>query len=197
MLVISLLFSEFLDEHIDHVCNDLTLLNDVDVSLLFKKCTFFTKTFDYINYVIQPRHPEFASHSMNAIRGLQRPTNLTERRSFFGMCKIFRCFIANFARLPALLNKNIMHATHRLSEHSTSTKCIHWACKSVHLSFLPPTHSQMQLETWLQIPTFVMLKNDTFFLKITRMYHGNTPKLFKISDRQRMQVHTTQRDFLQ
>lgn len=91
-------------EHIGHVRKAVTLLQNAGVTLKQKKCWIFTETIDYLGYVIRPRHPEIASHTTSAISGLQAPTNLTEFRSFLGLCDAFRQFIPNFARIAAPLN---------------------------------------------------------------------------------------------
>lgn len=81
-------FSRTPVEHIDHVRHVLTLLHDDGVILKLKKCRFFTDTIDYLSHVIRPRRSEIASHTTDAIRGLQTPTSPTELRSFLGLCNV-------------------------------------------------------------------------------------------------------------
>lgn len=57
--------------------------------------------------VIRPRRLEIALHTTDAISGLKTPTNLTELRSFLGLCNVFRRFAPNFTFLAAPLNMKL------------------------------------------------------------------------------------------
>lgn len=50
-----LLFQQTPDEHIQHVCQVLTLLNNADVTLNLKKCEFLTNCINYFGHVIRPQ----------------------------------------------------------------------------------------------------------------------------------------------
>ena len=100
-------FSKTGEEHIDHVRSVLSLLADAGVTLKLKKCFFFTDKIDYLGHVIRPGKLQIAEHTTDAIRQLQAPTNLTELRSFLGLCNVFRRFVPNFARIAAPLNRKL------------------------------------------------------------------------------------------
>lgn len=63
---------------------------------ILRKCLFFTDTIGYLGHVILLKHLEHASHTMDAIRELQLPTNLTKRRSLLGLCNEFRWLVPKY-----------------------------------------------------------------------------------------------------
>lgn len=101
-------FSKSPEEYIEHVRHVFTLLSDAAITLKLKKRCFFTDTIDYLGgLIIRPRQLEIAPNTTVAIRGLEPPTSLTELRLFLGMCKEFRRFVPNFARIAAPLKKRL------------------------------------------------------------------------------------------
>lgn len=82
----NVIFSTVCEHHIDHVGNGLTLLKNAGVIPKLKKCRFITEAVDYMVRVIRPRSLKIASHTTHPIPGLRAPTNITELRSFLGMC---------------------------------------------------------------------------------------------------------------
>lgn len=99
------IFSETPEEHIHHTQEILTLLKNAEVTLKLRKCQVFTEIIDCLGNVIRPRRIEIASYTKDAITGSQEPTNITEIRSFQGLCNVFGRLVPNFARLAAPLNK--------------------------------------------------------------------------------------------
>lgn len=77
--------NKILKQHINHVCKNLSLLNNADASLKLKKRNFFTDTITYLDHVISPTRLELASHTISNMCGLDPPTVLTELRSFPGL----------------------------------------------------------------------------------------------------------------
>lgn len=85
----------------------LSLFYNAGVTFKLKKCDSFTETINYQGHVIRPRGLEFASHTTDAIRELQPPTSLTELRSFFGLCTVFRRFVPQFVRVAVPLKRQL------------------------------------------------------------------------------------------
>lgn len=92
------IFFKTSEEHFRYIREVLTLLNNANITFKLKKCQLFVKTVDYQGHVIRPRRLEIASHSTDAIHGLQKPTNITELQSFSGLCNILRQFVPNFCK---------------------------------------------------------------------------------------------------
>lgn len=83
------------------------MLSDACVTLKLKKCSFFTDTMDYLGHVIRPGKLEIATPAIEAIKGVKQLINVTELRSFLGLCNIFRLFVPNFPRISAPQNKKL------------------------------------------------------------------------------------------
>lgn len=101
----SVVFSEFLEEHIKHIRNILTLHSGAGASLKIEQCHFFGDFINSIEHVICPRRLKVASNTTKAIRNHRTLTSLPQIRSFLGLCSVFCRFAPNFARIAALLNK--------------------------------------------------------------------------------------------
>lgn len=93
------------EEHIEYVRQVFTLLNEADVTHSLMKCEFFNNCMDYLGHVIRLERLEWSTRTIDAVRGLQHASNLTELRSFFGLCNVFRRFVPNLTPFAAPLNK--------------------------------------------------------------------------------------------
>lgn len=82
---------------IEHVRQVLTLLGTAGVMLCLKKCKVFLNGVNYLRHVICPGHLKVSTQMIDEVQGLQHPANLTELRSFFGFCNVFRRLVPNFA----------------------------------------------------------------------------------------------------
>lgn len=94
-------FSKVPQQHTDHVRRVILLLNRAGASIKLKKFKFFMDSINYLDQVIYPRRLDFASHTTDAIRGIQPPTKLTEPCLCLGLDNIFEWFIPNFAQITA------------------------------------------------------------------------------------------------
>lgn len=72
-----------------------------------KTCKLFTDTIDCLGYTSCPKFLELASCKSDALRGLQPPTNLTQKPSFLGSFNDFHRFNSNFARISAPLSRRL------------------------------------------------------------------------------------------
>lgn len=98
-------FSKMSQQYIDHVRNFLILLHSADAKFKLKECEFLTNTIYYLGQNIGPRHLKLASLTTNGNRALHLPTDLTELRSFIGLCNVFRRFVLTFAWIAAVLKQ--------------------------------------------------------------------------------------------
>lgn len=101
------IFSKAPELNRDHVRKGLIFLRNPAVTLDLWECWFLKETIDYSGRAILPRRLGIASHTTDPIRCLRAPTNLTNLRSFLGLCNFFRTFVPSFIRLASLLNKKL------------------------------------------------------------------------------------------
>lgn len=97
-------FSKIAERHIEHILSDLTLFQRGGVTLKPKKRILFTNQIDYLRHVKWLRQSQIASSTADAIRLFQQPPNISEMRSFLGLCDLFRRLVSTSARTAALLD---------------------------------------------------------------------------------------------
>lgn len=86
-----------------------------------KKFEFFTRLVDYLSYVIGPGRLQMSTRTIDAVRGIDRPANLTKLLSSLELFSVFWQFILPiFACVVTLLNKQPrngpLEAFYRLSD---------------------------------------------------------------------------------
>lgn len=72
------------------------------------QCRFFQESVDYIQHFISPGQLHVESKCQDAIREALQLGNISELRSFLGLCKVYPRFDPNFERIAAPLNKKLM-----------------------------------------------------------------------------------------
>lgn len=102
-----ILFLRTPDEHNENVRQVMTLLNDAGVTLNLNKCKFFANFIDYVGHVLNPGHLEVVTRTIYAVLRFEHPTNLTEFRSFLGLCNGIPRIVSSFAYIAAPLNEKI------------------------------------------------------------------------------------------
>ena len=102
-----IVYSKNVSEHYDHLRVVLDLLMSAGVSLRIEKCHFFQESCDYLGHKISPGKLEVAKKCQEAIKKAIPPTNVTELRSFLGLCNVYRRFVASFARVAAPLTAKL------------------------------------------------------------------------------------------
>lgn len=77
------------EQQFNHVRKIHLLLYNARATLMFKKCSFVTKTIDYMYHISRPRRPELASHTKDATYGLKPQASL----SSWGLFKDYAPFL--------------------------------------------------------------------------------------------------------
>lgn len=96
------LVSHSLVKDMENVRNVLTLLSKAAVTPKLKRCSIFMGTIAYCGHVIHLRSLEIALHMTDAMQKLKALRNMTELKSFSGLCNVSRWFVPNFARTASL-----------------------------------------------------------------------------------------------
>lgn len=64
-----------------------------------EKSGFFGATIAYLGYGIGARRLKIESRRTEAIKGLEVSRNVTDSKSFIGLCNVIRQFVPNFAKI--------------------------------------------------------------------------------------------------
>jgi len=100
-----IVFSKNHEEHIEHLDEVLTLLQEAGIKLKLKKCFFFRDEVEYLGFRIRPgtlsASPDAKARA--AINIATFPTTSTQMKSFLGCCNVYRRFIKGFAKVSTPL----------------------------------------------------------------------------------------------
>jgi len=80
-----IIFSNSVEEHIQHVDEILFALSEAGVTLKISKCRFFTRKVEYLGHFISPGSLEADTTNVKCLRDAVPPTTKSEVRSFLGM----------------------------------------------------------------------------------------------------------------
>lgn len=102
-----LTFTADFEQHVAALDELFTRLKAANIKLNAKKCDIFLNSVKYLGYVVNPNGILPDPDKTRAINAFKTPTNITEARSFIGMCNFFRRFIKGFAAIARPINDTI------------------------------------------------------------------------------------------
>ena len=106
-----IIFSQSVDEHLDHLEEVFRRLRDANVKLNPKKCSFVKQRVEYLGHVVTPEGISPNPDKVRVVQEFPTPTNLKELRSFLGLANYYRRFVRGFSNianpLNALTKKNV------------------------------------------------------------------------------------------
>ena len=70
-----------------------------------QKCQLFKKQVDFLGRVINEQGVHSNPQNIECVKNWPLPKNITELRSFLGMCSYYRRFIANYSHVAKLLTR--------------------------------------------------------------------------------------------
>lgn len=100
-----IIYSNNIKDHLKHVEEILSCLNDAGITLKLKKCEFFTNNVHYLGYKIHPGQLEIDKAVTAALKEAKHPRDQTELKSLLGLCNVHRWFVTRFSHVAAPLIK--------------------------------------------------------------------------------------------
>lgn len=90
-------FSETLDEHVQHLRAVFMALERVSLQVKLKKCQMTCGSIRHLGHVVGSGTHAPDPDKLAAIQSLQAPTTKKEIRSVLGLCRYYRGYIPNYA----------------------------------------------------------------------------------------------------
>jgi hypothetical protein len=120
-----LIYSESLNEHIEHLRAIFGALCEARLFAKLEKCTFCTDRVAFLGYVVTPQGIEVDEAKIEGIKSWPIPVTLTQLRSFLGLVGFYRRFMRDFSTIVAPLNdltkKGVPFYWSVAQEHSFNT----------------------------------------------------------------------------
>lgn len=100
-----LIFSETLEDHLQHVRMVIERVMATGLKLKPVKCHFVRHEVEYLGHVVTPDGLKPNLHRVAAVREFATPRNVTETRQFLGLASYYRRFILRFAKIAQPLHQ--------------------------------------------------------------------------------------------
>ena len=94
-----IVFSETLEEHVDHLRIVFTRLRMAGLKLNPAKCRFVCDEVEYLGHLIIPTGLKPNKCNLAAVREFPVPKNLKQLQQFLGLTSHYRRFIHNYAKI--------------------------------------------------------------------------------------------------
>jgi len=100
-----IVFSRDFDSHIERLQQIFDRLKVANLKLHVKRCSLFQRHVSFLAHVLTESGIEVQPGKVEAVQNWLTPRNLTEFRSFVGLCSYYRCFISGFASMASPLHE--------------------------------------------------------------------------------------------
>ena len=100
-----IIFGSTFEESLDRLILVLQRLRDAKLKLKAKKCHLFQKEVIYLGHKVSGNGIEADPGKIESVTKWPTPSNVTDVRSFLGLCSYYRKFIEGFSEIAGPLNK--------------------------------------------------------------------------------------------
>ncbi|UYV66240.1 hypothetical protein LAZ67_4000948 [Cordylochernes scorpioides] len=120
-----IIFSNSIEEHLDHLQQFFDMCNRENFRLNYNKCDFFKTTIEFLGYTISSGTYTPLVKNLDVINAIKVPTSVKSLQSFLGSINVYNKFIKDHARirnpLNNLLKKNTPWHWDAKCQHSFDT----------------------------------------------------------------------------
>ena len=100
-----LIYSQFEEEHEDHLRIVLQALMDHQLYAKFSKCKFWPTEVKFLGHVVLTLGVSVDPEKVEAVMSWERPKSVFKIRSFLGLAGYYRRFIEDFSRLATPMTR--------------------------------------------------------------------------------------------
>ena len=98
-----LVYSKTWEEHLKHLDETLSILEEQSLYVKMSKCEFGMKEMLYLGHIINEEGVQVDMEKIRAIRDWPTPKTITELRGFLGLCTYYRRYVKGFSQFVAPL----------------------------------------------------------------------------------------------
>ncbi|KAL5020764.1 hypothetical protein ScPMuIL_002155, partial [Solemya velum] len=98
-----IIYSQTFDQHIDRIQQVLDCLHEAGLKLKPQKCHLFKTEVLYLGFIVSNAGVKTDPDKIERIRSWPNPCNITDVRSFLGLCCYYRKFVDNFSDIAVPL----------------------------------------------------------------------------------------------
>ncbi|KAL0149021.1 hypothetical protein M9458_055636, partial [Cirrhinus mrigala] len=110
-----LIYSDFFQEHVNHVRSVLQRLRQHQLYAKLEKCEFHLTKISFLGYIISPEGVAMDDSKVRAVVNWPQTTTIKELQRFLGFANFYRRFIRNFSSITAPLTTMSKGGRQRLS----------------------------------------------------------------------------------